>query len=115
MHANRIFGPDSARKSIERIPVEERFGFGDALLPATAEVNVWVFIWARYVQCCAEHRVVYKPGRQFPGDRQEYRRNRRGLEPRMKERSGVDKHGSFNEEETKRIIGCDWKARPTKP
>jgi hypothetical protein len=30
----------------------------------------------------------------------------------MKERSGVDKHGLFNDEEKKRIIGCAWKARP---
>jgi len=28
------------------------------------------------------------------------------VEPRMKERSGVDRHGLLNEEETKRIIGC---------
>jgi hypothetical protein len=54
------------------------------LLLITAEVNIWASIWAKYVQCCAQHRVLYKPGRQFSRDRQEYRRKSRGLDkPRL--------------------------------
>jgi hypothetical protein len=49
-----------------------------------AKVSSWATIWARYVQCCAQFHVRYKPDRQYPRDRQEYRRKARGLEKRRK-------------------------------
>jgi len=56
------------------------------LLLSTAEVLIWPTIWAAFVQCCARHRVQFKPGRQFPRDRQQYRRKSRGLERRPRGR-----------------------------
>ena len=50
------------------------------LLLSTAEVLLWPSIWAVFVQCCARHRVQFKPDRHFPRDRQQYRRKSRGLE-----------------------------------
>ena len=64
------------------------------LLLATAEVNIWASIWANYVQCCAQHRVLYKPGRQFSRDRQEYRRKSRGLDKRPRGRKPKFKKAS---------------------
>jgi hypothetical protein len=55
-------------------------------LLATAQVWLWASIWIMYVQCCVQHRVKYKPDRQFPRDRQEYRRKSRGLEKRHPKR-----------------------------
>ena len=42
----------------------------------------WDIIWMEFIQCCSRHRVRSKPDRQFPRDRQEYRRKSRGLEKR---------------------------------
>jgi hypothetical protein len=50
------------------------------LLLSTAEQNRWPTIWTAFVTCCAKYRVKIKPNRQFPRDRQQYRRNSRGLE-----------------------------------
>lgn len=47
-----------------------------------AKVNCWEENWARYIQCCAQFHVRYKPNRQYSRDRQEYRRKARGLEKR---------------------------------
>ncbi|MGA2028421.1 MAG: IS4 family transposase [Syntrophobacteraceae bacterium] len=56
------------------------------LLVAATDPDLWPSIWEAFVQCCARHRVNSKPGRQFPRDRQEYRRKNRGLEKRRRGR-----------------------------
>jgi hypothetical protein len=56
------------------------------LLMSAGDVGLWPSIWAEFVQCCARHRVESKPGRQFPRDRQQYRRKSRGLEKRSRGR-----------------------------
>ena len=50
------------------------------ILLTTAEQNRWANIWSAFVMCCAKYRVKIKPNRQFPRDRQQYRRKSRGLE-----------------------------------
>jgi hypothetical protein len=50
------------------------------LIVSTSDVLLWPSIWAIFVQHCARHRVKFKPNRQFPRDRQQYRRKSRGLE-----------------------------------
>ena len=52
------------------------------LVLATANVLLWPSIWAIFVQHCAQHRVKFKPNRQFPRNRQQYRRKSRGLDHR---------------------------------
>ncbi len=49
-----------------------------------AKVGSWTAIRVRYIQCCAQFHVKYKPDRQYSRDRQEYRRKARGLETRRK-------------------------------
>jgi hypothetical protein len=44
-----------------------------------ARALLWSLAWEQYVCCCARHRVKFKPDRQFPRDKQEYRRKSRGL------------------------------------
>jgi hypothetical protein len=56
------------------------------LLLSTADPLIWPTVWAAFVQCCARHRVQFKPDRQFPRDRQQYRRKSRGLEQRPRGR-----------------------------
>ena len=56
------------------------------LLLNTADRLLWPDLWQAFVHCCARHRVKFKPGRQFPRDRQQYRRKSRGLERRPKGR-----------------------------
>jgi hypothetical protein len=41
---------------------------------------LWPLVWNHYVRSCARHRVKFKPDRQFPRNKQEYRRKSRGLE-----------------------------------
>lgn len=50
------------------------------VLVSTADVDLWTSIWEAFMLACSRHRVHSKPGRQFPRDRQEYRRKSRGLE-----------------------------------
>jgi hypothetical protein len=52
------------------------------LILSTSDVLLWPSIWAIFVQHCARHRVKFKPNRQFPRDRQQYRRKSRALERR---------------------------------
>ena len=49
-------------------------------LLSTAEQKHWPAIWTAFVTCCAKYRGKIKPNRQFPRDRQQYRRKSRGLE-----------------------------------
>jgi hypothetical protein len=66
--------------SFARVLTETRLFF--KLLLSTADILPWPSIWAIFVQHCARHRVKLKPNRQFPRDRQQYRRKSRGLERR---------------------------------
>ena len=78
-----------AELSFARALTETRLLFG-SLVPM-ADMNLWHSIWAAFVLCCARHRVRSKPGRQFPRDRQEYRRKSRGLKKRRPGRSPKNK------------------------
>jgi hypothetical protein len=66
--------------SFARVLTETRLFF--KLILSTADILPWPSIWAIFVQHCARHRVKLKPNRQFPRDRQQYRRKSRGLERR---------------------------------
>jgi hypothetical protein len=52
------------------------------LILSTVDVLLWPSIWAIFIHQCAGHRVKFKPNRQFPRDRQQYRRKSRGLDQR---------------------------------
>jgi hypothetical protein len=56
------------------------------ILAAATDLDLRPYIREAFVQCCARHRVKSKPGRQFPRDRQEYRRKSRGLDNRRRGR-----------------------------
>ena len=64
--------------SFARALTETRLFF--KLLLANDDKNRWASIWAAFVECCARYRLKIKPNRQFPRDRQQYRRKSRGLE-----------------------------------
>jgi hypothetical protein len=80
IEASRLSNASVAQLSFARALTETRLFF--KLLVSTVDVDLWPSIWAAFVLCCAQHRVHSKPGRQFPRDRQEYRRKSRGLEKR---------------------------------
>ena len=80
LEASRLVNVSVGQLSFARALTETRLFF--KLLLSTADVDLWPSIWAAFVQCCARHRVHSKPDRQFPRDRQEYRRKSRGLEKR---------------------------------
>lgn len=66
------------RLSFARALTETRLFF--QLILSTCQSNSWTSIWEAFVKCCAKYRVKIKPNRQFPRDRQQYRRKSRGLE-----------------------------------
>jgi hypothetical protein len=70
--------------SFARALTETRLFFKTLLSPA--EPLLWPSLWALHVQGCARHRVQFKPDRQFPRSRQQYRRKSRGLERRRRGR-----------------------------
>jgi hypothetical protein len=80
LEASRLAKVSVAQISFVRALTETRLFF--KLLLSTTDVNLWHSIWTLFVQCCARHRVRSKPGRQFPRNKQEYRRKSRGLEKR---------------------------------
>ena len=66
--------------SFARALTETRLFF--KLVLSAAEPLLWPSVWAIFVQGCAQHRVQFKPDRQFPRNRQQYRRKSRGLDRR---------------------------------
>ena len=80
LEAGCLMNVSVAQLSFARALTETRLLF--KLLVSTADVDLWPSIWAAFVLCCAQHRLRSKPGRQFPRNRQEYRRKSRGLEKR---------------------------------
>jgi hypothetical protein len=51
-----------------------------SFLVSRAILLPWQLVWDQFVLACARHRVKFRPDRQYPRDRQEYRRKSRGLE-----------------------------------
>ena len=78
LEASRSANVSVGQISFARALTETRLFF--KLLLSTAERLLWLSIWEAFVQCCAKHRVQFKPDRQFPRNRQQYRRKSRGLE-----------------------------------
>jgi hypothetical protein len=84
LQASRLANLSVGQISFARALTETRLFL--KLLLSTAEVLLWPSIWALFVRSCARHRVQFKPHRQFPRDRQQYRRKSRGLERRPRGR-----------------------------
>jgi hypothetical protein len=80
LEASRFAKLSVAQLSFSRALTEARLFL--KILLSTADSLLWPSIWAEFVQCCSRHRVHFKPNRQFPRDRQQYRRKSRGLEQR---------------------------------
>jgi hypothetical protein len=78
LEASNFVNVSVSQLSFARALTETRLFF--RLLLSTVEQSSWATIWAAFVTCCAKYRVKIKPNRQFPRDRQQYRRKSRGLE-----------------------------------
>jgi len=78
LEASHLANVSVAQLSFARALAETRLFL--KLLLSTPGVLMWSTMWSAFVQYCACHRVQFKPDRQFPRDRQEYRRKSRGLE-----------------------------------
>jgi hypothetical protein len=78
--ASRLINLSIGQLSFARALTETRLFL--KLLLSTPDVLMWSTIWTVFVKCCSCHRVHFKPDRQFPRDRQQYRRKSRGLEKR---------------------------------
>jgi hypothetical protein len=89
LEASVVKNVSVAELSFARALTETRLLFGT--LVATTDVGLWASIWEAFVLSCARYHVRSKPGRQFPRDRQEYRRKSRGLEKRRPGRSPKNK------------------------
>jgi Transposase DDE domain len=84
LQATRVTNLSVRQFSFSRALTETRLFFN--LLLTTADPLLWPSIWDQFVQGCARHRVRFKPDRQFPRDRQQYRKKSRGLERRRRGR-----------------------------
>jgi len=84
LQATRLANLSVPQLSFARALTETRVFFN--LLLTTADLLLWPSIWDQFVQNCARHRVRFKPDRQFPRDRQQYRKKSRGLERRRRGR-----------------------------
>ena len=78
LQASQLAKVSVGQLSFARALTETRLFF--KLLLSANEKNRWASIWTAFVKCCARYRVMIKPNRQFPRDRQKYRRKSRGLE-----------------------------------
>ena len=78
LEASQLANVSVGQLSFARALTETRLFF-QLLLPSGKE-NRWASIWTAFVTCCAKYHVKIKPNRQFPRDRQQYRRKSRGLE-----------------------------------
>jgi hypothetical protein len=84
LQATHLANVSVAQLSFARALTETRLFL--KLLLSSPDPLIWPSIWTVFVQCCACHRVKFKPDRQFPRDRQQYRRKSRGLEKRPRGR-----------------------------
>lgn len=80
LEASRMANVSVGQLSFARALTETRLFL--KLLLSPADVHLRHPIWAEYVQQCAEYRVHSKPDRQFPRDRQGYRKKSRRLDTR---------------------------------
>ncbi|MFH1617409.1 MAG: transposase, partial [Candidatus Margulisiibacteriota bacterium] len=80
LQASRLANLSVGQLSFARALTETRLFL--KILLSTASLFLWPSIWSEFVLCCSRHRVRFKPNRQFPRDRQQYRRKSRGLEQR---------------------------------
>ena len=78
LEASRSANVSVGQLSFARALTETRLFF--KLVLSAAEPLLWPSVWAIFVQGCARHRVQFKSGRQFPRNRQQYRRKSRGLD-----------------------------------
>ena len=79
LEASHLANVSVSQLSFARALTETRL-FLKILLSAADEQNRWIIVWTEFVKCCAKYRVKIKPNRQFPRDRQQYRKKSRGLE-----------------------------------
>jgi hypothetical protein len=84
LQASRVANVSVGQLSFARALTETRLFF--KLLLSNVQLRRWASLWQAFVQCCARHRVRSKPNRQFPRDRQQYRKKSRGLERRRRGR-----------------------------
>ena len=84
LEASRLVNLSVGQLSFARALTETRLFF--KILLSSAQLLLWPCIWEQFVRCCSRHRVLFKPNRQFPRDRQQYRRKSRGLEQRPRGR-----------------------------
>jgi hypothetical protein len=84
LQASRLANLSVGQLSFARALTETRV-FLKRLL-STPALLLWPSLWSEFVLCCSRHRVRFKPNRQFPRDRQQYRRKSRGLEKRPRGR-----------------------------
>jgi hypothetical protein len=78
LEASHLANASVSQLSFARALTETRLFL--KILLSSAEQNRWAIIWTEFVTCCSKYRVKIKPNRQFPRDRQQYRRKSRGLE-----------------------------------
>ena len=78
LEAGRLANLSVARLSFARALTETRLFFKRLL--SSAEKIPWDSFWAAFISCCARHPIKFKPNRQFPRDKQQYRKKSRGLE-----------------------------------
>ncbi|MFH0811301.1 MAG: hypothetical protein V2A69_00485 [Pseudomonadota bacterium] len=98
LEASRSANVSVAQLSFARALTETRLFL--KLLLTTAGELLWPSIWEAFVHCCARHRVKFKPDRQFPRDRQQYRTKSRGLERRPRGRK--PKYNALTPQQPKR-------------
>jgi len=84
LEASQVAKISVGQLSFARALTETRLFFH--LILSTGQSNRWTSIWTAFVTCCAQYRVKIKPNRQFPRDRQQYRRKSRGLERKQRGR-----------------------------
>jgi hypothetical protein len=90
LEASTLANAPVSRLSFARALTETRLFF--KFLTRISDVLLWPSIWQEYVQCCARYLVRFKPNRQFPRDRQQYRRKSRGLERKPRGRKPKAAH-----------------------
>jgi hypothetical protein len=78
LEASHLASVSVAQLSFARALTETRLFL--KILLSNPEALMWSTLWTAFVHCCSCHPVHFKPDRQFPRDRQQYRRKSRGLE-----------------------------------
>jgi hypothetical protein len=76
--AGRMKNAPVSSFSFSRALTETRRFF--SFIVSSAKSLPWTLVYSRFILSCSCHRVAIRLGRQFPRDRQEYRRKSRGLE-----------------------------------